>query len=99
MTRVYISGPMTGLPAAGPALQDGANQVGASALQIALATGQETTGLCTVRECVQYMQDGGLKACEMYFEHAGQRWNVEVHIIDTAKLDMPVVDALAAGPT
>ena len=55
-------------------------QVGGSGLQIEIAAGEETTGLCTVREVARIMHAFGMVKSEMCFEQDGKRWNVEIHI-------------------
>ena len=51
-----------------------------TALQQALSDGKDTSGLCTVREFAQHVHEAGAAESELYFEHEGRRWNVELRI-------------------
>lgn len=64
-------------------------------VQEAIGRGEDTTGLCTVREVVAYMLDEGkrrphisLSQCEMYFPLPGyKRVNVVIDIINAEEDD------------
>lgn len=56
-------------------------------IQAALDAGEDTTGLCTVRELAQYILNSSQPYhCELFFELAGRRINVEVAVTAAARL-------------
>ena len=67
-----------------------------TALQQALSDGKDTSGLCTVREFAQYVHEAGAAESELYFDHEGRRWNVELRI--TRVVDVTPNVRVEAGP-
>lgn len=49
-------------------------------IQAAIDSGQDTTGLCTVRGAVASMLEANVELMEMFFQHQGKGINVEIKI-------------------
>ena len=59
----------------------------------------DRTGLCTVRDFAQAIHEGGVTASEMWFDHLGKRWNVELHVTRVADLQDPLAVDTDVPPT
>lgn len=47
----------------------------------ALSSGDDATGLCTVRDAAALQHAAGLPVNELAFQHDGKWWNVGIHIL------------------
>jgi hypothetical protein len=73
-------------------------------IQAALDAGQDTTGLCTVRELASYLLELPKPIAELAFELGGKQINVEVKVLavdgipPTATPHLPIEPPRSSGP-